>query len=61
MRGSARRSIRTRRWRRPLAALYGPLHGGANEAVLRMLTEIGSINNVPAFVKDVKEGKGERS
>jgi len=42
------------------AALYGPLHGGANEAVLRMLTEIGSINNVPAFVKDVKEGKGEK-
>ena len=42
------------------AALYGPLHGGANEAVLRMLTEIGSINNVPAFVKEVKEGKGEK-
>ncbi len=42
------------------AALYGPLHGGANEAVLRMLTEIGSINHVPAFVKEVKEGKGEK-
>jgi citrate synthase len=40
------------------AALYGPLHGGANEAVLRMLTEIGSIDNVPAFVKRVKGGDG---
>ncbi|MBL8115479.1 MAG: citrate synthase [Acidobacteria bacterium] len=42
------------------AALYGPLHGGANEAVLRMLREIGSLANVPAFVKEVKEGKGEK-
>ncbi len=40
------------------AALYGPLHGGANEAVLRMLTEIGSIDNVPAFIKRVKGGDG---
>ena len=40
------------------AALYGPLHGGANEAVLKMLTEIGSINNVPAFIKRVKGGDG---
>ena len=40
------------------AALYGPLHGGANEAVLRMLTEIGSIRNVPAFIKGVKAGEG---
>jgi citrate synthase len=40
------------------AALYGPLHGGANEAVLRMLTEIGSKNNVPAFIKRVKAGEG---
>ena len=40
------------------AALYGPLHGGANEAVLRMLTEIGSIDKVPAFVKQVKGGDG---
>src|SRR3982750_3402197 len=40
------------------AALYGPLHGGANEAVLRMLTEIGSIDQVPAFVKRVKAGQG---
>ena len=42
------------------AALYGPLHGGANEAVLRMLHEIGDVKNVPAFVKDVKEGHGEK-
>jgi citrate synthase len=40
------------------AALYGPLHGGANEAVVRMLTEIGSIENVPAFIESVKQGKG---
>src|SRR5205085_8873367 len=40
------------------AALYGPRHGGANEAVIRMLTEIGSIENVPDFVKAVKEGHG---
>ena len=39
------------------AALYGPLHGGANEAVLRMLTEIGSIGSVPAFIKRVKAGE----
>src|SRR5438093_12974437 len=39
------------------AALYGPLHGGANEAVVRMLTEIGSLENISAFVSDVKEGK----
>lgn len=36
------------------AALYGPLHGGANEAVLRMLNEIGSISNVPSYIKRVK-------
>ncbi len=40
------------------AALYGPRHGGANEAVIRMLTEIGSIDNVPAFVESVKQGHG---
>ena len=40
------------------SALYGPLHGGANEAVVRMLTEIGSIDNVDAFVADCKAGKG---
>jgi citrate synthase len=42
------------------AALYGPRHGGANEQVVRMLTEIGSIDNVPDFVKSVKEGSGGR-
>jgi citrate synthase len=40
------------------AALYGPLHGGANEEVLKMLAEIGSKDKVPAFIKEVKEGKG---
>jgi citrate synthase len=40
------------------AALYGPLHGGANEAVLRMLNEIGAVANVPAFIKKVKAGEG---
>jgi len=40
------------------AALYGPRHGGANEQVIRMLNEIGSIDNVEAFVSDVKAGKG---
>jgi citrate synthase len=40
------------------AALYGPLHGGANEAVLRMLNEIGSIDRVPEFIKQVKAGEG---
>jgi len=39
------------------AALYGPLHGGANEAVLRMLTGIGTIDNVSTFVEGVKDGK----
>ena len=38
------------------AALYGPLHGGANEAVLRMLEAIGSISRVPEFIKRVKSG-----
>jgi citrate synthase len=41
-----------------VAALYGPLHGGANEAVLRMLNEIGSVENIPAFIKRVKAGDG---
>jgi len=40
------------------AALYGPLHGGANEAVLRMLRQIGAKSNVPDFVKQVKSGQG---
>ena len=39
------------------AALYGPRHGGANEAVIRMLTEIGSIDNVESYIAAVKEGK----
>ena len=39
------------------AALYGPLHGGANEEVLRMLLDIGSIANVPAYIKRVKAGE----
>src|SRR5947208_16931965 len=39
------------------AALYGPLHGGANEAVLRMLNEIGSVGKVPDFIKRVKSGE----
>ena len=40
------------------AALYGPRHGGANEAVIRMLTEIGSLDNVEPFIASVKEGSG---
>ena len=40
------------------AALYGPLHGGANEAVLKMLKEIGTVDKIPAFVKKVKDGDG---
>jgi citrate synthase len=40
------------------AALYGPLHGGANEAVLRMLQEIGSISHIPEFITRVKKGEG---
>ncbi len=40
------------------SALYGPLHGGANEAAINMLTEIGSINDVEAFIKAVKAGQG---
>jgi len=40
------------------AALYGPRHGGANEAVVRMLHEIGSMENVEPFVESVKAGRG---
>jgi citrate synthase len=40
------------------SALYGPLHGGANEAVVRMLQDIGTVDNVPGFIADVKAGKG---
>ncbi|MGI8682691.1 MAG: citrate synthase [Mycobacteriales bacterium] len=43
-----------------IAALYGPLHGGANEEVLRMITEIGDRKNIPAFIEGVKNGKGSR-
>jgi citrate synthase len=43
-----------------IAALYGPLHGGANEQVLRMIEEIGHPKNVPAFIESVKGGKGGR-
>jgi citrate synthase len=41
-----------------IAALYGPLHGGANEAVLAMLDEIGDKESIPAFIKEVKGGGG---
>lgn len=40
-----------------IAALYGPSHGGANEAVLRMLNEIGSVENIPQFILQVKQKK----
>jgi len=42
-----------------IAALFGPLHGGANEQVLRMIAEIGSVKKVPQFIEDVKAGKGK--
>ncbi len=41
-----------------IAALYGPLHGGANEAVLRMLDQIGTPAGIPAFIESVKRGEG---
>ncbi len=41
------------------AALYGPLHGGANEAVLKMLAEIGDVKNIPTFIEKVKKGEGK--
>jgi citrate synthase len=40
-----------------VTALYGPRHGGANEAVLRMLDSIGHVDNIPQFIKDVKDRK----
>jgi citrate synthase len=43
-----------------IAALYGPLHGGANEAVLRMIGEIGHVKNVKGFIDEVKSGKSQR-
>ena len=51
------RSTRTRRVAAGVAALYGPLHGGANEQALRMLNRIGSVENIPDFLEGVKEGK----
>jgi citrate synthase len=41
------------------AALFGPLHGGANEAVLRMLDEVGPVKNVPAYIAKIKAGHGK--
>jgi citrate synthase len=41
-----------------VAALFGPLHGGANEQVLRMIKEIGNVRNVPGFIENVKSGEG---
>ena len=43
-----------------VAALFGPLHGGANEQVLRMINEIGNVKNVPKFIETVKSGEGGR-
>ena len=43
-----------------IAALFGPLHGGANEQVLHMIREIGSKKNIPGFIEEVKSGKGQR-
>ena len=40
-----------------VGALYGPLHGGANEAVLRMLDRIGHVDNIPKFIEGVKNRK----
>ena len=42
-----------------IGALWGPLHGGANEQVLKMLDEIGTVENIPAFVAQVKSGGGK--
>ena len=42
-----------------VAALYGPLHGGANEEVLRMLRAVGSKGRIPEFIRQVKEGKAK--
>ena len=41
------------------SALAGPLHGGANEEVIRMLDEIGSIADIPAYIQNVKDGRGK--
>ncbi len=42
-----------------IAALFGPLHGGANEQVLRMIEDIGDVKNIPKFIEEVKGGKGK--
>jgi citrate synthase len=42
-----------------IAALFGPLHGGANEQVLRMIAEIENVKNIPQFIEGVKAGKGK--
>jgi Citrate synthase len=42
-----------------IAALFGPLHGGANEQVLRMIKEIGTVKNIPQFIEGVKSGQGK--
>lgn len=44
-----------------VGALYGPLHGGANEAVLKMLSEIGTVDNIPGFIEGVKNRKRKMS
>ncbi|KAJ6329273.1 hypothetical protein OIU77_010867 [Salix suchowensis] len=44
-----------------VGALYGPLHGGANEAVLKMLSEIGTVENIPGFLEGVKNRKRKMS
>jgi len=43
-----------------VAALFGPLHGGANEQVLHMIKDIGEKKNIPAFIEGVKGGKGQK-
>src|SRR6266542_3719696 len=42
-----------------IATLFGPLHGGANEQVLRMIADIGTVKNIPKFIEEVKAGKGK--
>ena len=58
-RWAARRPILILSLASAASALAGPLHGGANEEVLKMLDEIGTKDNVPAFIKKVKEGHGK--
>ena len=59
--GQLARWIRSRRSPPGITALYGPLHGGANEAVLRMLREIGHVSKVPEFIKEVKAARARPS